>query len=184
MAEVINWLKNYDFIALWLEGIALVAIFIWDRLDSRKQHEETLAQLKASLEQVEASHKPFVTFSTARRNPEEAVLAMGLAVGGMVVRCPGGDAEVRNIGSGPAINIWYLGTHNVHGATEEGPSGYLIDIPAGEKSSTPLPQGILKGVEWEFVFTYESLSGRKYRTKCTINDLVLTNVSFERVAEG
>jgi hypothetical protein len=81
---VINWLRTYEFIAIWLEGIALVAIFVWDRLDSRKQHEETLAQLQvsqkqleASLEQVEASHKPFVAFSAERRNPEDAILNMG-----------------------------------------------------------------------------------------------------------
>ena len=90
MAKVINWLRNYEFIAIWLEGIALLLIFVWDRLDSRKQHEETLAQLKvsqeqveASLEQVESSHKPFLAFSTAPRNPEEAVLDMGGAVLGI-----------------------------------------------------------------------------------------------------
>src|SRR6266403_5288805 len=89
---IINWLKTYDFIAIWLEGIALVAIFVWDRLDSRKQHEETLAQMEvsqkqveASLEQVEASHKPFVAFSTERRNPEDALLSIGGAVGGVIV---------------------------------------------------------------------------------------------------
>ena len=52
---VINWLKNHEFIAIWLEGVALVAIFVWDRLDSRKQHEETLAQLKIAQRQVDAS---------------------------------------------------------------------------------------------------------------------------------
>lgn len=141
MAEIINWLRNYDFIAIWLEGAALVAIFIWDRLDSRKQHEETLAQLKvsqeqveASLEQVESSHKPFVAFSTEPRDAVDAVLDMGGAVGGMIVRCPGGNAEVRNIGTGPAINIRYRATHNIEAATHQGPNGYLIDIPAGEKS--------------------------------------------------
>lgn len=102
----------------------------------------------------------------------------------MVVRCPGGNVEVRNIGSGPAINIRYAATHNIEAATEQGPSGYLIDIPAGEKFSTPIPRGIFQGHEWEVVFTYESLSGRKYRTKCMINDLVLTNVIFEPMAEG
>jgi len=35
-----------------LEGIALVAIFIWDRLDSRADHKQTIAQLK--LAQVSA----------------------------------------------------------------------------------------------------------------------------------
>lgn len=186
----INWLRTYEPIAIWLEGIALVAIFIWDRLDSRKQHEETLAQLtvsqkqlEASLEQVEASHKPFVTFSTEPRNAEEAVLEMGGAVGGMVVRCPGGNAEIGNVGSGPAINIRYRASHDVTDATEQGPSGYLAGILPGEKFLTPIPRGILQDRKWEIVFTYESLSGRKYQTKCTVDDLVLTNVKFERVAD-
>jgi hypothetical protein len=187
---VINWLRTYEFIAIWLEGIALVAIFVWDRLDSREQHEETLTQLKiaqrqveASLEQVEASHKPFVAFSTAPRNAEDAILDMGGAVGGMVVRCPGGNAEVGNVGSGPAINVRYRATHNVAEATVEGPTGYLAGILPGEKFLTPIPRGILQAQEWEIMFTYESLSGRRYRTKCTIDDLVLTNVRFERVAD-
>jgi len=186
----INWLRTYEPIAIWLEGIALVAIFIWDRLDSRKQHEETLAQLtvsqkqlEASLEQVEASHKPFVTFSTEPRNAEEAVLEMGGAVGGMVVRCPGGNAEIGNVGSGPAINIRYRASHDGADATEQGPSGYLAGILPGEKFLTPIPRGILQGQKWDIVFTYESLSGRKYRTKCAVDDLVLTNVKFERVAD-
>jgi hypothetical protein len=192
---VTNWLKTYESIAIWLEGIALVAIFVLDwkerrdqREDREQQHRETLAQLQvsqkqveASLEQVEASHKPFVTFSTERRNPEDAVLDMGGAVGGTVVRCPGGDAELGNVGSGPAINVRYRATHNVEEATEEGPSGYLAGILPGERFLTPIPRGILQNIKWEIVFTYESLSGRKYETKCTVDDLVLTNVKFERV---
>ncbi len=48
MVEIFfNWLKTYESVAIWLEGIALVLIFVWDRLDSRKQHQETLAQLHA-----------------------------------------------------------------------------------------------------------------------------------------
>jgi hypothetical protein len=158
------------------------------REDREQQHRETLAQLtvsqkqvEASLEQVEASHKPFVTFSTERRNPEDAVLDMGGAVGGMVVRCPGGDAELGNVGSDPAINVRYRATHNVEEATDEGPSGYLAGILPGEKFITPIPRGILQAAKWEVVFSYESLSGRKYQTKCTVDDLVLTNVKFERV---
>ena len=29
-----NFLKQNEFLALWLEGLALVAIFIWDRIDA------------------------------------------------------------------------------------------------------------------------------------------------------
>ena len=195
MEAIINWLKTYEFMAIWLEGIALVAIFVLDwkerrdqREDREQQHKETLAQLKvsqkqveASLEQVEASHKPFVTFSTERRNPEDALLNVGGAVGGMVVRCPGGDAELGNVGSGPAINVRYRATHNIEEAAEEGPSGYLAGIVPGEKFPTPIPRGILQAAKWEIVFTYESLSGSKYRTDCTVDNLVLTNLKFERV---
>jgi len=179
----VNWLRTYEPIAIWLEGIALVLIFVWDRLDSRKQHEDTLAQLKVSQEQVEASQKPFVAFSAERRNPEDAILNMGGAVGGMVVRCPGGDAEIGNVGSGPAINVRYRAVHNIADATEQGPSGYLAGILPGEKFLTPIPRGILQGQEWEIVFIYESLSGRKYQTKCIVDDLVLTNVKFERISD-
>src|SRR6266478_4178933 len=196
METIITWLKTYEFIAIWLEGIALVAIFVLDwkerrdqREDREQQHEETLAQLRvsqkqleASLEQVEASHKPFVVFSTERRNPEDALLSVGGAVGGMVVRCPGGDAELENVGSGPAINVRYRAIHNLEEATEEGPSGYLAGV-LREKFLTPIPRGILQAAKWEIVFTYESLSGSKYRTSCTVDNLVLTNVKFEQVTD-
>jgi hypothetical protein len=52
---ITNWLKTYESIAIWLEGIALVAIFVWDRLDSRKQHEETLAQMEVMRNQARAT---------------------------------------------------------------------------------------------------------------------------------
>lgn len=182
-----NWLSTHEWLAIWLEGIALVAIFIWDRLDSRSQHEETMAQLEvsqkqlgASLEQVEASHKPFVAFSTAPRDAADAVLDMGGAVGGLIVRCPGGNAEIANVGSGPAINVRYRARHDAADATELGPSGYLAGILPGEKFLTPIPRGILQNRKWEIVFTYESLSGSKYQTTCVVDNLVLTNVKFER----
>ena len=49
-----DWLRTHEFIAIWLGGIALILIFVWDRLDRRKQHRETLAQLSISQKQVEA----------------------------------------------------------------------------------------------------------------------------------
>jgi hypothetical protein len=39
-----SFLKNNEWIALWVEGLALVAIFIWDRKDAADQHKETLEQ--------------------------------------------------------------------------------------------------------------------------------------------
>jgi hypothetical protein len=41
------WLRtNEQSLAIWLEGLALVAIFIWDRIDNREQHEQTVAQME------------------------------------------------------------------------------------------------------------------------------------------
>jgi hypothetical protein len=46
--KTLEWFRNHEYVAIWLEGIALVAIFVWDRLDSRSEHRETLAQLEVS----------------------------------------------------------------------------------------------------------------------------------------
>jgi hypothetical protein len=37
-----DWLKTHEYIAVWAEGIALIAIFIWDRLDSA--HERRISR--------------------------------------------------------------------------------------------------------------------------------------------
>lgn len=68
MACVAGWLKYYEFVAIWLEGIALVALFFLDwreyrrqgdeRLmqesDRSKQHEETAAQMDIWRKQIHA----------------------------------------------------------------------------------------------------------------------------------
>jgi hypothetical protein len=45
LSAITTWVKTHEYLAIWLEGIALVAIFIWDRIDSREQHKETLKQM-------------------------------------------------------------------------------------------------------------------------------------------
>jgi hypothetical protein len=52
---ILEWLTKYEAIAVWLEGIALVAIFIWDRLDAKHDHEETVAQLAIAQAQIKLS---------------------------------------------------------------------------------------------------------------------------------
>ncbi len=63
------WLKNYESVAIWLEGIALVAIFIWDRIDSHGQHKEAGEQLLASQSQGEAAIK---SADAAKKSAESA----------------------------------------------------------------------------------------------------------------
>jgi hypothetical protein len=55
------WLKTYESVAIWLEGVALVAIFIWDRIDSHQQHKETLAQMDVMQRQFESRVRPVLT---------------------------------------------------------------------------------------------------------------------------
>jgi hypothetical protein len=52
---ILDWLTKYEAVAVWLEGIALVAIFIWDRLDAKRDHEETVAQLEIAQAQIKLS---------------------------------------------------------------------------------------------------------------------------------
>lgn len=47
MSVIWAWLRtNEQSIAIWLAGLALVAIFIWDRTDNCQQHEQTVAQME------------------------------------------------------------------------------------------------------------------------------------------
>jgi hypothetical protein len=48
-----TWLDSHQYLALWIEGIALLLIFIWDRWDSHQQYKETLAQIDAMRRQAD-----------------------------------------------------------------------------------------------------------------------------------
>jgi hypothetical protein len=50
----LDWLIKYEAFAIWLEGIALVAIFIWDRIDNHQSHKETLKQMAIMQSQADA----------------------------------------------------------------------------------------------------------------------------------
>lgn len=43
---VLAWLRANEWLALWVEGLALLAIFIWDRKDHREDHDENIEQMK------------------------------------------------------------------------------------------------------------------------------------------
>jgi hypothetical protein len=50
-----GWFNATEGLAIWLEAIALVLIFIWDRLNSHADHKQTIAQIKIAQEQAAAS---------------------------------------------------------------------------------------------------------------------------------
>jgi hypothetical protein len=45
LSTVSDWVKTYESWAVWLEGVALVAILIYDIIDGHQQHKQTLAQM-------------------------------------------------------------------------------------------------------------------------------------------
>jgi hypothetical protein len=55
IAIIWTWLSTHEWLAIWLEGVALVAIFIWDRIDSSISHKQTLEQLEITRQQAEAA---------------------------------------------------------------------------------------------------------------------------------
>jgi len=53
--SALKWLDSHQYLALWLEGIALLVIFIWDRIDASQQLKQTLAQMEIMRNQARAT---------------------------------------------------------------------------------------------------------------------------------
>lgn len=49
-----DWLHNYESVALWVEGIALVAILLHDGYARHQEHRETLAHMDVARKQIHA----------------------------------------------------------------------------------------------------------------------------------
>jgi hypothetical protein len=193
----VSWWKANEHWALWIEGFALVFIFGLDFFEYRRQGAERkkrdrerieernnfVEQLKASQEQTETMQRPFVSFSSVTRDPGEAAMQIHGIKGDTEIYCPQSQAQIKNYGAGQAINIRYAATPTNLQSSIARPEGYLVTLSEDGAFLTTIPQGILQGNEWESIFTYESLSGRKYRTRIVSNDLVMTDISFSQLPD-
>ena len=47
-SSFLEWLTRYEAVAIWLEGIALALIFVWDRIGARDQIQDSLEDNFAS----------------------------------------------------------------------------------------------------------------------------------------
>ncbi len=65
-----TWLDSHQYLALWLEGIALLAIFIWDRIEASQQHKQTLTQMEITRNQARATE----TAANAATKSAEALI--------------------------------------------------------------------------------------------------------------
>jgi hypothetical protein len=70
LVSVAGWLKEHESLAIWLEGIALLLIFIWDRIDANEQQKEMLKQLEVMRKQAEIMEGQLAI-------PHRAYLAIG-----------------------------------------------------------------------------------------------------------
>jgi hypothetical protein len=155
-----TWLKAYEFLAIWLEGLALVAIFVLDwrerrdqRRERKEQHKETAAQLdvsqrqiELSQDQVEATLRPCVSLSTAPREFDAAILAMDETDSAVNVRCPEVLVQIENIGVGPAINIRYeFKPMHPHESTHSHPTGYIAGISKEGAFRIPVARTLIVG---------------------------------------
>ena len=166
-----DWLILGNFVVLSLTFLALLW-YAW----------ETRGLKKASLEQLEALSMPCVAFGTFPRDPIDAVLEANDVAGEMTIQFQEGQAVIVNMGNGPAVNVAYalepIGI--LPGANVARPRGYIQNIPPGKAVVTPISRGALQTHQFEFTARYESLSGRRYETQITVNELVLTNLRFVR----
>jgi hypothetical protein len=142
---------------------------------------ETWRIRMASQEQAEAFQRPCITIVSTARNYEDAVIEIGGAVGGMDVAALEGKLAIVNIGSGPAINVWYAFTprNPVPGANVARPSGYLQNIPPHGTFVMPIARECLRNLEYELLFRYSSLSRHGYESRITVNDLTITEFHFD-----
>lgn len=125
LAALAAWLKDHESLAIWLEGIALVAIFYLDwrerkdqRKERQKQHEETAAQFLVSRKQVEAAiksadaateaalaTKKSAEISAALHRPFVGLFAVRLEAGGHGADLWVINFVLKNFGTLPALDV-------------------------------------------------------------------------------
>ncbi len=73
-----NWFDSHQYLALWIEGIALLAILIYDVIDSHQQHKQTLAQMKIMGRQADLMRESVAAAKdgadSAKANAQAAIL--------------------------------------------------------------------------------------------------------------
>jgi len=110
LKDLAAWLKTYESLAVWLEGIALVAILVLDwreRIDQRKerqeQHSEMAAQMDISRRQVDAATKSADAATEAAlmsKKSTEILTALHRPFMGLFT--------VRLDGGGPGFDEWII----------------------------------------------------------------------------
>ena len=119
MCPFLNWLEAYAFVAVWLEAIALVAIFCLDwreRRDQRKereqQHRETTEQLSVAIRSADAAT---ATVDLMRKTSRKDLRARVFVASAQRVEPLGpgsftAEVTIKNFGKIPAYDCTYFAT--------------------------------------------------------------------------
>lgn len=135
----------------------------------------------ATVEQAEAAQKPCIVLRSALRDPQDAVLEAGGLRGDLILEAVGGQAAMRNIGTGPAVNIFYVfeKVDDVGAAIRS--EGSVPTLSPEQTVAAHVSHSIFPAHRIECAVTYESLSKRKYETRQSVNNLVLGEFRFRRL---
>jgi hypothetical protein len=174
-----RWTMHLDYVNTGTQ-LLLLGGLVWYTLETRRIRRTSQKQVGLSRDQVEATLRPCVTLSTATRTPDDAILAVDGTDSTVIVRCPEGLAQIENIGVGPAINIRYELRPLNPQLTRAHPTGYVAGISKDGTFLIPVARALLVGHDFDCLFDYESVSHRKYRTKVTVKNLVITDLRFEQ----
>jgi hypothetical protein len=117
--EIFDWFRTHEYVAIWLEGIALVAIFWLDlsdrrerRVEQERQHKETLEQLRISQQQTDAATEAALA---ARKSADISAALHRPLVGlsGVTLKTGRGTRNwdiafgLKNYGTLPAVNVGF-----------------------------------------------------------------------------
>ena len=155
-------------------GISLLTLIVlaWTLWWLRRYTLAAEKQVAASLEQVEALQRPFLTIEYSPRNLLAAFPGnMGQIINGtdpltlgatpVLGIVPQGGLKIKNIGSGPALNVAY----ELQGTVLRGSIPYIPN----EGFQTQIRLTYLDRADSsDFCIVYESLRAVKYETKITI----------------
>jgi hypothetical protein len=162
-------------------GVIGLAIYCCETFKIRKasQGQVRASQdiIKAAMDQAEGSLKPCIAFRSRLRQAEDAILDMDGAVGNLVVQPDQGSFVIGNIGNGAALNLRYFFTR----PDVAEPRWRYVPAILAEQSATLVETVGLFYREHEATFEYESIGGRKYRSRIRLNHHVITAFDFQEI---
>jgi hypothetical protein len=170
--------------------IAALGGLVWYCVETRRlrvaaQKQIVISQdlITAAMIQVEGLAKPCLTLDSALRDSADAIMGLGVA-GNTVAAQNEGDFVVVNIGNGVALNVNFdlVYTGQYPDRFPKRNLRYLQNVLIGQRVNMLTPMNPYRTGQFEVVFHYESIGGRCYESRITMNGLVLAGFRFGTLA--